>query len=60
MFEIAFSKAASEFECYIPWEFIPLCNCPWVEGILVVIPYGCRLCVRVLYGARNVQSMRTL
>ena len=27
-------------QCYIPWEFIPFCNCSWVEGILVVIPHG--------------------
>ena len=33
---------------YFPWQFIPFCNCPWVEGILVVIPNGCRQCVRVL------------
>ena len=33
---------------YFPWQFIPFCDCPWVEGILVVIPNGCRQCVRVL------------
>ena len=29
--------------CCFPWELIPFCNCPWVEGILVVIPNGFRL-----------------
>ena len=33
---------------YLPGQFIPFCNCPWVVGILVVIPNGCRQCVRVL------------
>ena len=37
-------------QCYTPWEFVPFCNCPWVKGILVLIPNGSRLCVRVLYG----------
>ena len=30
-------------QCYIPWELVSFCNCPWVEGILVVIPNGCWL-----------------
>ena len=30
-------------QCCFPWELIQFCNCPWVEGILVVIPNGCRL-----------------
>jgi len=51
MFEIAFLKAASELDNAISsWELVPFCNCPWVEGILVVIPIGCWLSVRVLCG----------
>ena len=30
-------------QCCFPRELIPFCNCPWVEGILVVIPNGCWL-----------------
>ena len=29
--------------CCFLWELIPFCNCPCVEGILVVIPDGFRL-----------------
>ena len=36
------------WQFYFPWQFIPFCDCPWVEGILVVIPNGCLQCVRVL------------
>ena len=35
MFEIAFLKAESELDNAIFWQFIPFCNCPWVEGILL-------------------------
>ena len=34
MFEIAFFKSSQWIgQCFIPWEFVPFCNCPWVEGI---------------------------
>ena len=42
-------------QCHIPWEFVPFCNCPWVERILVVIPNGCWLCVRVQYSMERVE-----
>ena len=52
MFEIALLKAASELDNEFEFdnEFVPFCNSPWVKGILVVIPNGSRLCLRVLYG----------
>ena len=43
-----FKSSQWVWQFYFPWQFIPFCNCPWVEGILVVIPNGCRQCVRVL------------
>ena len=39
----------------IPWGFVPFCNCPWVERILVVIPNGCWLCVRVQYSTERIE-----
>ena len=38
-----FQKQPLIRQCCFPWELIQFCNCPWVEGILVVIPNGCRL-----------------
>ena len=60
MYEITFLKAAGELDCfssgstphYEPyWDWIPFCNCPWVERVLVAIPNGCRLCLSILFGA---------
>ena len=49
MFEIAFLKAASELDNSVfLGSLFHSVDCPWVEGILVVIPNGCRQCVRVL------------
>ena len=38
-----FQKQPLIRQCCFPWELIQFCNCPWVEGILLVIPNGCRL-----------------